>query len=141
MAVTNITTAKQLVRLTLINTTAITDMVDERVMGEFPVDPDARTQKFPVVVVDFFSGRRNVSSTYQEANCHVYCFSRKSSDEVAELYDLCSNALHMQLLKQDGIEVGGYAEETARTNEGWDVNARCHVAWGRFKVRLGGSAS
>ena len=141
MAVTNITTAKQLVRLQLISTTAITDMVDERVMGEFPVDPDARTVKYPVVVVDFFSGQRNISSTFQDANCHIYCFSRNSSDEVARLYDLCSNAIHMQMLQHDGVGAAGYGQETARTNEGWDVNSRCHVAWGRFKIRLGGSAS
>lgn len=138
MAENNITTAKQLIRLQLLSTSALTDLVDERIYGEFPVDPNARTMKYPLVVVDFFSGTRNVSGTYQEANCHIYVFSRNSSDEAGRIYDICSNAVHMQMLKVTGISAAGYGEETARTNEGWDVNARSHIAWGRFKIRLGG---
>ena len=139
MAVTDTTTSKKLVRLKLIETTALTDLVEDRIYGEFPVDPNARTMNYPLVVFDFFSGKRNVSSTYQQANFHIYCFSRNSSDEAARLYDICCNTLHMQTLVFTGIDVGAFAQETARTNEEWDVNARAHVAWGRFALRTGGS--
>ena len=138
MAKVSISKTKQLVRMKLLAETAITDLVDERIYGEFPVDPNARTMKYPLIVIDFFSGERNISSTYQEANCHVYVFSRNSSDEAGRLADLCSDAIHMQLLNQSGISFGAYGEETSRTNEQWDVNARAHVAWGRFKIRTGG---
>jgi len=141
VATNNTTTSKLLVRLKLLNTIELTDLVDERIYGEFPVDPNARTMKYPLVVFDFFSGKRNISSTYQQANFHIYCFSRNSSDEAARLYDLCSNALHQQSLVHTGISVGAYAQETARTNEEWDVNARAHVAWGRFALRTGGESS
>ena len=140
MATVNLTDAKRLVRMKLIGTTALTDLVDERIYGEFPVDPNERTMKYPIVVFDFFSGSRNVSSTFQQANFHVYCFSRNSSDESARMYDLCSNTLHMQLLLFDGVPYAGYAEETARPNEQWDVNARAHITWGRFALRTGGAA-
>lgn len=141
MATVNMTDAKMLVRLKLIGTTALTDLVEERVYAEFPVDPNDRTMKYPLVVFDFFSGQRHISSAYQQANFHVYCFSRNSSDEAARLYDLCSNTLHMQLLKHDGVPYAGYAQETARPNENWDVNARAHIMWGRFALRTGGSSS
>jgi hypothetical protein len=138
MARNPITVVKQLVRMKLLQTTELTDLVSERIYGEFPVNPNQRTVSYPIVVVDFFSGDRNISSTYQEANCHIYVFSRKSSDEAARIYDICSDAIHQQSLVQTGIAMGAYGQETARTNEGWDVNSRSHLCWGRFKIRTGG---
>ena len=139
MATIGLTPSKQLVRLKLIETTAITDLVDERIYGEFPVDPNSRTMNYPLIVFDFFSGLMNYSSTYQRANFHVYCFSRNSSDEAARLYDLCAKSLHAQKLRFTGVDLAGYSIETARPNEEWDVNARAHACWGRFALRTGGA--
>jgi len=124
-----------LVRSTLMADSTVSSIVGARVFGAHLQDPDAGSVDFPIVVIDLVGGLAALSSGYQLANVDVWAYSRQSAGQALRLYDACFAALHHQLLRRDGVQFAGYAQENLRPNQEWNEKTRAYYAHGQFAVR------
>ena len=102
---------KLLVRTSLLSNDGITDLVGDRIHGGHLQDPDAESAEYPLVVFSVTSGSVGFVSGYQQVSMELWAYSRRSAGRATELYDACFAALHHQGLREDGINVAGYAAE------------------------------
>jgi hypothetical protein len=126
---------KLLVRNTLLADSSIAAVVDNRVHGSHIQTPDIGSIDFPLVVIDFSAGAVDQPGAYQLVTMDVWCYTRSSSGDALALYDACFDALHMQTLRQDGINQAGYARESIRPREGWNEVLRAYYSQGEFALR------
>ncbi len=113
----------------------IESLVDDRVHGAHLQDPDAGGATYPLVVIDFRAGSVGFSSGFQRVTLELWAYTRQSSGHALEIYDACFAALHHQLLRKDGINIAGYAEEVIRPAEGYNEKVRAYYASGTFVLR------
>ena len=128
---------KLLVRNTLLADSTVSGLVGNRIHGAHLQDPDAKTVDYPLVVIDFVSGRSGYPGAYQSVTMDVWAYSRKSAGNALEIYDACFVALQAATLRQEGINVAGYCQETLRPSEGWNSVVRGYFAQGEFTLRTG----
>ena len=127
---------KLLLRNTLLKQDSITDIVGDRIHGGHLQNPDADSAEYPLVVVSFTSGSVGFSSGYQQVSMELWAYSRRSAGRAAELYDACFAAVHHQGLREDSVNVAGYAAEILRPEEGWNEKIRAYYAQGMFSLRV-----
>ena len=126
---------KLLIRNTLLSDSSISAVVDNRVFGAHIQTPDIGSVDFPLIIIDFTAGAVDQPGAYQIVTMDVWCYTRSSSGDALALYDLCFDALHMQTLRQDGIQAAGYSRESIRPREGWNEVTRSYFAQGEYAVR------
>jgi len=132
----NIESSKLLVRTTLLSSSTVTDLVSSRVWGAHIQEPDAKTVDYPMVIIDFTSGRIGHYGEYELITMDLYAYSRKSAGNSLEIYQACFAALQNGTLRKDGVPVAGYSVETVRPVEGWNESVRAYFAQGEWAVRL-----
>lgn len=126
---------KLLLRNTLLQDASITAVVGNRIHGAHIQTPDIGSIEYPLVVLDFSAGAVDQPGAYQLVTLDLWCYTRSSSGDALSLYDLCFDALHMQMLRQEGVKAAGYARESIRPREGWNEMLRAYFAQGEFALR------
>ena len=132
---------KFLVRSTLLEDSAVTAIVSDRIHGAHIQTPDTGNVQFPLVVIEFLGGSVVAASGYQQVNADLWAYSRTSAGSALELYDAVHSALHQQLLRRDGVNVAGYSLEISRPEEGWNEMSRSYFARGSYALRASYRAS
>jgi len=131
---------KRTVQHALLDDSGVSAIVGERVFGAHRVDPEAPTSEYPHVVVSFESGSSDYSGAIQARTFQLWCMSRESMGQAAQLYDACYAVLqactHDLVLTDRTVCV--LTEETQGVTEGWVEATRAHFARGRWLARAVG---
>ena len=125
-----------LVRSTLMADADVAALVDNRIHGGHLENPDATTAQYPLVVLDFRSGKA-LTSGYQSVLMELMAYSRNNYGEALRVYDACQAVLQQGLLRRDGVGVAGYAMEEFRPLEGFNPDIRAYFVEGQFTIRAG----
>lgn len=130
---------KWLVTTRLLETSAVTGIVGDRVVTEhsIPGEVDLATVEMPRVIVDLISGDARWHGAVQTVIFHVYAYSRASQGEASRLYGEVWKALHAQGLRdtQDVIKAAGITHETERPQEGHNGNMNAFFSRGVWVFR------
>ena len=131
-------TADQLVRLQLLSTGEITDLVEDRIYTQHFNDFDAATVVMPLIIVENKGGYANYGKGTQKIELDIYCYSRSGTSECAQIYSAIYNALQGQRLYNANIAMRGYCYEKSRPLEDWSDGIMAWAKRGHFCIHTAG---
>ena len=122
----------QLIRLKLLSTSAVTDLVGERIHTSHYMDFDNETRPLPAVIIELQGGDMNYGQKFQSTTLYIYTYSNQNSAEATELYHQVTLALHAQELNHAELTLKGMIEETTRPISGYNDKVRSWFLRGSF---------
>ncbi|MGI9554803.1 MAG: hypothetical protein ACR2M6_02410 [Vampirovibrionia bacterium] len=122
----------QLIRMTLLESSAVTNIVSSRVFSTHFIDYEEATANFPCVIIERQGGNARYADSMQSIRYHIYTYSKISTDEAMELYNHVYEQLHSTRLHIDGIDTKGYSIETSRPIEDYNMVCKGWYAKGNF---------
>jgi hypothetical protein len=125
--------AKKLIRAFLLAKPEITALVDDRVFGAHIMDSDVESAVFPLVIVEFLSGRASWDTAVQAQTLEIYAYSKRSADEASQIYDAVFDAIQHERLAVAGITVRALTREVQRPVDGWNQNVRAWYSRARWQ--------
>jgi len=129
---------KRVVTEALSASATLRTLVDGRVFGGFPRDPEDATRDYPCVVV-MAQGGVGVSpdGEYQQPVLHVWGFSRRSDGEAGAVYDAVRAVLQYERLASGDATVATrvVCRETMGPVSDWDDVTRAWFAHGRWTAQ------
>lgn len=133
--------AIEMVRRTLLDTTAVSALVADRVLGAYPEQVDAGQATYPLAALVQRGGDLRRFARMEDVSFDLVAFSGESPAAAAEVYDACANALQAERITfadsgATGGERAAVAEEVARPGSGWDGGLRKWTFSGRWRVRV-----
>ena len=117
------------VRKKLIANAPLTKMVADRIYTNHFYDFDNGTIEMPLVIIEVEGGSANYAGHNQSVSFYLYSYSRDSSSEASEVYDLISVALHGEKLEADQK---GFIQEVNRPISGYNSAARSYFIRGTY---------
>ena len=120
----NISNAIQVMRHTLLEESDITDLVGSRVVTDHIIDYENQTFEMPCIIIDLQSGQANYARADQRLVFHVYVYSKESSAESFEIYDVVYEKLSAVRLNIDDISAKGYSREAERPIHGYNNDVK-----------------
>lgn len=122
----------QLIRLSLLESSDITDIVSSRVFSTHFLDYEEATANFPCVIIERQGGNARYADSMQSIRYAIYTYSKIGIDEAMQLYDFVYAQLHSTRLYIDGIDTKGYSIETNRPIEDYNMVCKGWYAKGTF---------
>ena len=140
MSTTNsdISSALQLVRRTIIDSLELQNLVSGRVYTSHFIDYDNKTTPMPLVIIEVSGGRANYSMQSQRLIVNIYAYSEKSSAEAGTVYHKVYTALNAQPLSRGTLSIGGYMYELERPLTGFNEDVRGWFYRGTFVLHTAG---
>lgn len=136
---------KQLVRLQLLATAALTARVGVSVLTAHPRTVDPNEIPMPCVIVDITGGKGQYSGGSQSAMVDLYIYTRDSDTDADALYKIAYDALNMVHLvnrtTSNGVPVvtaAGYIYEVDRPVTGYNDQAQAWYARGKWRAQVAG---
>lgn len=125
-----------LVRLLLLDSSAIQAKVDDRITG--PFSPRSGTEEgedlYPRIVVEVIGGGVLSSGALQTPIVYVYAYSRTSQGDAQAIFDLVRPVLRMARLSRDGIGSKGSIRETDGAVSGFNPEIGSWFTRGTFQA-------
>ena len=133
-----ISTIDQLIRMHLLLDPNINSVVDDRIYTDHFMDYDIPTVKMPLIIIENRSGRSNYAMCSQNVEIQIYAYSRISSSQSKEVYDLAYGSLNAARLSQTGIAMKGYMYETERPFSMFNDAMKCWAVRGIYRAVTAG---
>ena len=128
----NINNTIQLIRESLLESDELTAIVSSRVFSSHIVDYENSTVPFPLVIIERIGGDARYANSMQTVRFYIYCYSKTSTDEAMTIYNIVYNNLHGAKLDIDSVTPKGYAIETNRPVEDYNIVCKGWFAKGTF---------
>jgi len=128
----------QLIRLKLLGTPAITDLVGERIHTSHFMDFDNVTRPLPCIVLELVGGEMAYNQRFQQTTIYIYTYSNQNSAQTLQVYHQCTLALHAERLSHDSLTLKGMLEEISRPTSGYNDKVRSWYARGTFLALMVG---
>ena len=138
MSDSDIGSALQLVRRTLIENLPLQNLVSGRVYTSHFLDFDNKTTPMPLVILDPRGGDANYSMQLQRIILHIYAYSERSSAQAADVYHKMYTAINGQRLSRSSLDIGGYVYEIERPLTGFNDQIRGWFYRGTFILNSAG---
>jgi len=122
----------QLIRMKLLSSSDLTDLVDERIHTSHYMDFDNETRPLPCVILELAGGEMNYSQKFQSVTIYVYAYSNQNSAQALEVYHLSTLSLHAQRINNSDVSLSGMLEETTRPISGYNDKVRSWYVRGSF---------
>lgn len=125
-----------LVRLLLLEDSAVYEKVGERITGPQPArsGTEEDDQLYPRLIVEFAGGETMASGALQMPFVHVYAYSRTSQAEALAIFDTVRPVLRHARLARDGISVKGSIRETRAPDIGYNPQVSAWYVRGNFRA-------
>jgi hypothetical protein len=127
----------QLVRMLLVENSAVSTIVEDRVTGPFSDRTGDVTGEdlYPCVVVDIVGGGGGYGfGGLQAPTIHVYAYSRTSQGDAHRLYDAIRPVLRRARLSRDGITVKGSIQEADSPMTGYNPETKTWFTRGTYRA-------
>lgn len=133
--------AIEMIRRALIDASAVSALVADRVLGAYPEQVDLGEAAFPTVALVGKGGRLLRFGRMESVSFDLVAYSRVSGSAAAELYDACSAALQAERItfadtSANGGERAAVCEEVTRPGSGWDGSLRAWFQAGRWSGQV-----
>ena len=128
----------QLIRLKLIGTSAVTDLVSDRIHTSHYMDFDNVTRPLPAIILELYGGDMSYNQVVQQSLIYVYAYSNQNSAQALQVYHQCTLSLHAQRLSHDSLTLKGMLEETSRPISGYNDKVRSWYVRGTFLASIVG---
>lgn len=133
--------AIEMVRRTLLDTTAVSALVSDRVLAAYPEQVDAGQATYPLVALVQRGGNLRRFSRMETVSFDLLAYSNESSGAASEIYDACLTALQVERITfadatANGNQRAGVCQEAARPNAGFDQGLRKWVQSGRWNIQI-----
>tara|TARA_B100000282_G_scaffold198765_1_gene145361 strand:+ start:9518 stop:9937 length:420 start_codon:yes stop_codon:yes gene_type:complete len=122
----------QLIRLKLLESSDITDLVGERVHTSHYMDFDDVTRQLPCIILELAGGDMAYNQKLQQTTVYIYAYSSQNSAETLNVYHKCTLALHAQRIMHESLTLKGLMEETTRPISGYNDKVRSWYCRGSF---------
>lgn len=122
----------QLIRLKLLSTSSVTDLVGERIHTSHFMDFDNETRKLPCIVLELAGGEMNYSQRFQQVSLYIYAYSNQNSAQALQVYHQTTLSLHAERIEHASLTLKGMIEETTRPTSGYNDKVRSWYARGSF---------
>ena len=113
----NSNTTKKVIREYLLADSDIVDLVGDRVFTSHIEDADEANgvlAEGPMLVFEFLSGSQRAHGSLQGQTFELYGYSKASSDEASQAYDLANERMHEECCKIPNIPMAGVTREIQR---------------------------
>ncbi len=120
---------KALIRQLLLKDDDVQTLVGDRIFMQHRMDADVGDTDYPAIIIEALIGFSNYSPGLQKITYDIFVFSKVSSEEAQEVYDVMYAVLHAARLvdPDDRIKARGYIREIERPDDIYNEKTK---AWG-----------
>ena len=122
----------QLIRLKLLSTSGVTDLVGERIHTSHYMDFDNVTRPLPCIILELAGGEMAYNQRFQSSSIYIYTYSNQNSAQALQVYHQCTLALHAERISHDSLTLKGMMEETTRPISGYNDKVQSWYVRGSF---------
>jgi hypothetical protein len=127
-----------IVKKLLIDNSEITDLVQDRIHTSHFYDLDNVTIQYPMIVLDFDSGRAGYGKSYQIFDLNIYVYSNINSDQCLSIYSKVYDTLQASRLYNSNLEDKGYIREVERPSNGYNDKVMSYFVLGIYRAITAG---
>jgi hypothetical protein len=128
---------KQLLRQTLLNDATLRALVDGKVLPAHLQSAEAATvlRDKPIIIVEMTGGFMRYFTQLQDVTFDIWVYSKNSSDECNQVYDVAFPLLQQTRLHVDDIDMCGLARELMRPEVGWNEVVHAHYVRAKWTMK------
>lgn len=132
----SITERDRILLVNLSQDATLATLVDGRISSGHLNTSAADKETYPLVIVDFQTGRGEYGNAYQSGSFYVWAYSRTSQGDASTIYDAAHDVIHSKRLNLASIANRNmYIQEIERPSYGWNETLRAWYCHGRFILR------